>query len=382
MSVMPGLYISKLWIRKIEGKNSMLELYQKIEEMDQDSLNIILTVIEGSSIGEKALLCDCKLVYESVSGGFFTVYKDEIEKIDTAGIFAAGGQRVFAEFLCREKRMVICGGGHVSIPIIKMGLMTGFHVTVLEDRPMFADNARRAGASEVFCEPFEDGLEKIEGDEDTYFVIVTRGHRYDQTCMERIVRKRHAYIGMIGSRKRSAMVKEMVIEGGADPEIVGSVYSPIGLHIGAETPEEIAVSIMAEIIQVKSQKRRSSGYSGELMDALLGRMAVAGKQTRNEKSDDRDIRNVQERRVLATIIARRGSAPREAGTKMLILPDGKCVGTIGGGCAEAEILRKALWMLRSDENSPRMCYVDMTGRDAEEEGMVCGGVIDVLLEVV
>lgn len=157
------------------------------------------------------------------------------------------------------------------------------------------------------------------------------------------------------------MVKETVIANGGDPDVVHNVHTPIGLNIGAETPEEIAVAIMAEIIEVKNQKKRNGGYLKEIMNTILS-----------------DAGNM----VLATIVARRGSAPRAAGAKMLILPDGNCVGTIGGGCAEADILRRALLMIRAGDEQPKLCHVDMTGQDAEEEGMVCGGVIDVLLEVI
>ena len=91
---------------------------------------------------------------------------------------------------------------------------------------------------------------------------------------------------------------------------------------------------------------------------------------------------MQNGKVLVTIIDRKGSAPRKIGTKMLILPDGQCVGTIGGGCAEAEIYRKALQKIRMGDQEPERCRVDMTGAEAEDEGMVCGGVIDVLLEMI
>lgn len=90
----------------------------------------------------------------------------------------------------------------------------------------------------------------------------------------------------------------------------------------------------------------------------------------------------EEAKVLATIVERKGSAPREAGAKMLIMADGTCIGTIGGGCAEAELLRKALVMLREHTTAAKLCHVDMTGSEAEEDGMVCGGTIDVLLEAV
>ena len=120
-----------------------------------------------------------------------------------------------------SKKLVICGAGHVSIPVIQIGRMIGCTVTVLEDRPKFAYNARRAGADTVLCEPFEEGLKKIPGDPDIYFIIVTRGHRYDQVCLEKIMKKEHAYIGMMGSRARTVKVKQALLEQGADPQVPG-----------------------------------------------------------------------------------------------------------------------------------------------------------------
>lgn len=346
-----------------------MEFYHAIETLDPKKQNIAVTVLSGDAFGEKALISDQKIVWKSQEDGYFTTYKEEIEKINDSGRFLIGGQEVFCEILGREKKMVICGAGHVSIPIIRMGQMLGFQITVLEDRPKFADNARRAGVTDVLCEPFEEGLQKIEGDEDTFFIIVTRGHRYDQICLENIARKRHAYIGMIGSRKRVKMVKESIIEKGGDPEVIHRIYSPIGLDIGAETPEEIAVAIMAEIIEVKNKKKRSSGYTREILKAV-------------QLEDRLEEENAQTHKVMATIVGRKGSAPRREGTKMLVLPDGQCVGTIGGGCAEADIYQKALYAIRSGKEEPGLYHVDMTGKDAEEEGMVCGGIIDVLLEVI
>lgn len=342
----------------------MLDLYKNIENCDPSSQNMVLTVLEGEAFGEKALISDGQIVWESREAGFFTQYKEELKTDFKGNTTVIGEQKVFCDSLGQEKQLVICGGGHVSIPVIQIGSMMGFAVTVLEDRPQFADNARRAGASQVICEPFEKGLNKIPGNEDTFFVIVTRGHRYDQVCLERIVKKKHAYIGMIGSRLRIRRVKEALLENGSDKAILDRVYAPIGLDIGAETPAEIAVAIMAEIIEVKNKKKRNYGYSKELMRAILDEESCPG------------------RKILATIVARQGSAPRAAGTKMLILPDGRTIGTIGGGCMESDVLQKALVMIRSDAQEPRLCRVDMTGQDAEDDGMVCGGVEDVLLEVI
>ena len=293
----------------------MWEFLQKLKELQPESKNIVLTGLTGEALGEKALVSNGKLVWASVAGGFLEQHDQQIEQLEVNGIALVDGEKIFGEVVGGQKKIVICGGGHVSMPIIQLGKQIGCYVTVLEDRPKFADNARRAGADKVICDTFEAGLEQISGDSDTFFVIVTRGHVYDRICLESIVRKPHAYIGMMGSRRRVAQVKHSVLENGADPQVISQLHSPIGLDIKAETPEEIAISIMAEIIQVKNQDKR-------------------------------------------------------------------CVDTIGGGCIEAAIVSKALLILRGCAKAPQIVHVDMTGEDAEEEGMVCGGKVKVLLEEV
>lgn len=340
----------------------MMELYRQIAACNPNRNTIVLTVLDGASMGEKALYTDGTLQWESRKDGFFSRLSEDISSLASTGITALAGSRVLCEFPAREQRLVICGGGHVSIPVIRMARMIGCSVTVLEDRPKFADNARRAGADQVICESFEEGLAKIPGDKDTFFVIVTRGHRYDQTCLGLIAQKPHAYIGMIGSRGRTAKVKEALRESGTDPGVLEAVHTPIGLPIGAETPEEIGISIMAEIIQVKNKNRRRGGFTKEILKAVLDESEAGTKK------------------VLATIAARKGSAPREAGTKMLVFRDGRCVGTIGGGCLEADIFQKSLRLMADPHPAPQLYHADMTGQDAEEEGMVCGGIVDVLLE--
>ena len=342
----------------------MKTLFEAIEQTDSDLRRMVLTVIDEEFLAEKAITVEGRIVWESRPGGFFAEYQKEIQELKDCEVIELGGHRVFCDLLGEDKRIVICGGGHVSIPVIMLGVMMGCEVTVLEDRPSYADDARRAGATTVICEPFEEGLDKVSGNADTFFVIVTRGHRYDQICLEKIAQKEHAYIGMIGSRKRTAMVKENLKEKGIDSAVLDAVYTPIGLNINAETPVEIAVSIMAEIIQVKNRQKRSGGYTKEMIKAVL------------EQEPDHSPK------VLATIVARKGSAPRGIGTKMLILRNGKCIGTIGGGCMEANVIQKARLMVATGMPKARICQVDMTGNDAEEEGMVCGGVISVLLELI
>lgn len=339
----------------------MKELYRRIGELNLQEEHRIYTVLSGECSGEKALFSKEGLIWESKEHGFFYENQEQLSKNKEMGKIKLNETALFSEVLAAEKQMVICGGGHVSIPIIKMGRMLGFHITVLEDRPHFANLARQAGANSVICQSFQEGLKMVLGNEDTYFVIVTRGHRYDYECLEAIAKKPHAYIGMIGSKRRVKLVKDSIIEAGADPEVIQNIYSPIGLNIGAETPEEIAISILAEIIEVKNKIKRIGDYSKEILQV---------------------IQNDFEEKVMVTIVDRKGSAPRKTGTKMLVLGDGRCVGSIGGGCAEANIYQKALFKIRQKDKRSLLCKVDMTGTDAEEEGMVCGGVIEVLLELI
>ncbi len=338
----------------------MKEFYELIGNIPTYNETIVAKVIDGRYAGETAIFSGGNIIYSSLNNEFFHDMNYELLHTGSCQLQKIDGQRIFCEVLSNEKKLVICGGGHVSIPIIKMAKMLGFSVTVIEDRLKYADNAKAAGADNLIFDEFSSALNKIAGDKDTYFVIVTRGHRYDQACLEEILKKDNAYIGMIGSKARVKRIKELMSEKGYCDSKLAEIYSPIGLKIGAETPEEIAVSIMAEIIQVKNQIKKGYGYPKEIINAIL-----------SEKTEEMP-------KVLATIISRKGSAPREIGTKMLIYKDGTTVGTIGGGCVEADICSKA--RLMEKDQKPKIYTMDMTGREAEEDGMVCGGIVEILLE--
>ena len=99
---------------------------------------------------------------------------------------------VFMEKVGSGKQMVICGAGHVSIALLRLAKMVGFKVTVIDDRPVFCNKAREAGADEVICEPFRQALERMDDHQEPYFIIVTRGHQYDVDCMHVILGKRHS----------------------------------------------------------------------------------------------------------------------------------------------------------------------------------------------
>lgn len=342
----------------------MKELLNAWKQCKRGTQKQIFTILTGEKTGKKVLLEDGEIRWQSEPEEFWSAHVKELTEQTTEGSQEIAGERIFVETLRRNPRMVICGGGHVGVAIARLAMIQGMHVTLLEDRPSFADCGRAAGVHEVICEPYEQGLSRIESDEDTYFVIVTRGHRYDQVCLEKASHMPHAYLGMMGSRRRVVIVKQEAIAHGACPEAIERLHAPIGLHIQAETPEEIAVSVMAEVILEKAGRKSGSGFSGEILSAI--------------EEDDLE----HGKKVLATIISRKGSAPRGVGTKMIICQSGKIVGTIGGGCMEAEVVQRAKTMIYQNEVFAKLLTVSLSNDEAEEEGMVCGGTLEIFLEKV
>ena len=165
-----------------------------------------------------------------------------------------GSVELFAEPILADPILYIFGGGHVSAQIIPLASRVGFKVEVIDDRPEFADPAKFPEAAKVYQYPFEGVLGKIPVNESSYLVIVTRGHIHDKTVLEQCLRTEAKYIGMIGSRRKKAMIYEKLLEEGFTKSDLDRVHAPIGLDIGAEAPEEIAVSIVAELIQVRAGK--------------------------------------------------------------------------------------------------------------------------------
>jgi xanthine dehydrogenase accessory factor len=168
----------------------------------------------------------------------------------------APSYKVMIEVHERPARLLVIGGGHIGKALAVIGSLCGFSVEVVDDRAEYANEERFPEADRVTQGRFEEVLDGYPIDANTYIVCVTRGHRHDETSLRLVVDSPAAYVGMIGSRRRVGAVLQHLAEDGADPEHVSRVRTPIGLDIGAETPEEIAVAIMGEIIL---ERRGGSG---------------------------------------------------------------------------------------------------------------------------
>jgi xanthine dehydrogenase accessory factor len=166
---------------------------------------------------------------------------------------ARGVAVVYVEPHRPPPELVIVGAGHIARPLCTAGALLGFRVTVLDDRPEFATRERFPEAAEVRRADFSDPFQGVAIGAQTYLVLVTRGHKYDFEALIDVLRRpvQPAYIGMVGSRRRTRAALEQVVREEIDPARIEAVRAPIGLDVHAETPGEIAVAIAAELVLVR-----------------------------------------------------------------------------------------------------------------------------------
>jgi xanthine dehydrogenase accessory factor len=166
------------------------------------------------------------------------------------GLICGGTVEIFVEPILPQPMLYLFGGGHVSMAVAKTASAAGFAVGVVDDREAFANLQRFPMAQEVFTS-YEDAFEKIQASASTYLVIVTRGHKEDMRVLAWAVRTAARYVGMIGSKRKVLSVYKALEREGYRPEEFERVYAPVGLEIGALSPEEIAISIAAELVAVR-----------------------------------------------------------------------------------------------------------------------------------
>ncbi|MBW1783970.1 MAG: XdhC family protein [Deltaproteobacteria bacterium] len=165
---------------------------------------------------------------------------------------------VLVEPIVAKLRLYVFGAGHVSRQIVPLAARVGFHVVVVDDREEFADPGIFPEAGDVRHIPFEGAAERLAVDGASFVVIVTRGHMHDKMVLAQALSTKARYIGMIGSRRKRDIIYENLLAEGYSQADLDRVHSPIGMDIGAETPEEIAVSIVAQLIQVRAGLKLNS----------------------------------------------------------------------------------------------------------------------------
>lgn len=267
-----------------------------------------------------------------------------------------------SERLAGKLEIVMCGGGHVGLAVYNLAILLDWKVTIIEDRSDFCTPEKYPNANLILGN-YSEEISKLDLS-NAAIIIATRGHKHDKSCLEAAIVKKSRYIGMIGSRSKVAITKKAIldeIDEGTLPitkDELDSIYSPIGLEINAQTPEEIAVSIVAQIIKVTKGVKKQI----ELDVNLLRRLA-------NEK----------EPFVVARIVEKRGSAPREQGSFLAVFSNGEVQGTVGGGAVEARVIEDSKKLLLTNNKKSQLFYHNLSNTKASELGMICGGNVKVLI---
>jgi len=195
-------------------------------------------------------------VMESEKPRSLTFNLNQDPKYDT-GLVCGGTLDVFVEPVLPPALLYIFGAGHVSVNLYRIAKSAGFDVIVVDDREAYANRERFPDAREVIAEDFEQAMAKLSPSESAYIVIVTRGHRDDMRVLRWAVQTQACYVGMIGSKRKTVTIFRELVKEGLAPELFERVHAPVGLDIGAITPEEIAVAITAELIAVRRHAERA-----------------------------------------------------------------------------------------------------------------------------
>jgi len=243
-------------------KESNLEVLHRINELlYRDEPFCLATVLESPSSnpipGRKVIvLADGSLEFTTGMEDIDALVVREALRLfgghRKLAVEVASGFLVFFDFPGREVQLVICGAGHIAVPLARYARDAGFSVTVIDDREDYA-NRERFPHCEVIAEEFVPALRWICYGPTTYVVVITRGHEHDENCLGEVLKYETGYVGLIGSRRRVRFVLETLENQGIAREKLSNVFTPIGIPIGGESPEEIALSIAAELVCVRSK---------------------------------------------------------------------------------------------------------------------------------
>lgn len=203
---------------------------------------------------QQGVLMDAGLYSEERGLEFLSSCSEEAlhPLLQTAPVFQNGETQLYVEPVCRRGMVYLFGGGHVGQALVPVLAPLGFRVTVMEDRPLLAVKERFPQAQTVKLCDFAALSDYIRVEKDDYCIIMTPGHQSDRTVLSQVLRTKAAYIGCIGSRKKIAKTNELLLAEGLTQDDCSRVHAPIGLAIGAKTPEEIAISVAAELIAFRA----------------------------------------------------------------------------------------------------------------------------------
>jgi xanthine dehydrogenase accessory factor len=173
------------------------------------------------------------------------------DSLAEGGLICGGKLEIFVEPILPTPKMIVFGAGHIATQVSKIATVAGFKTTIVDNRPVYANHERFPEAEAIYSDSFEAAFEALAPNENTYVVIVTRGHQEDESVLRWAVRTDARYIGMIGSKRKVRTIFQTLEKEGVPPDKLATVCAPVGLDIGAVLPEEIAVAIVAEAVHYR-----------------------------------------------------------------------------------------------------------------------------------
>ena len=259
--------------------NEILEAYDGGQPV---SLATVVNAVDGGpALGSKLLLRSDGTVSGSFGNAEFDAQVIEVSR-KVADIGAnesfnlSDGTEVFVDGFTTPPTLVMVGGGHVGKATADLAYSLGYRVYLVDDRPEFCNEERFPYAEERVIETYDKWTDHLDLNVNSFVVVATRGHRFDDMALESALKTRARYIGVLGSRRKTIMIYRRLLQQGVPLERIKEVYAPIGLNIGAVDPEELAVSIMSEIIMVR---RGGEGGQMQMGDWYIDRAAEIVERT-------------------------------------------------------------------------------------------------------
>lgn len=345
----------------MKGEQVNSKFYKKAFETIENGNSYLLTVTQGPRIGQKLIIKKGELLPQN--NDMLPFWEEFVPYINWEKIpYHDFENNIFVESLSQEVQIVMCGGGHVSYALSKLTDFLGYHITVIDDREEFANKERFPNAKRIICKSFAKAFETENFSADSCFVIVTRGHVDDALCLEEVMKRDYRYAGMIGSRSKIGKCRDLILSKGFSSEEFNRVHTPIGLDIGGQTPEEIAISIIAQIIQELNKHSYSTHVDREIIETIKN--------------------HPEQRYVLAKIVSKKGSSPRGVGAQILVKNDSSIIGTIGGGKIEHSVITLATQLLNQKIPKPTRQQYALNTKEARALGMWCGGDLEIFFDII
>jgi xanthine dehydrogenase accessory factor len=263
-----------------------ISFYEKLRLLFNDGEDCVLvTEIDASgSVKRKSIIPSSSRLQpvHSIQETSLLEIAKNVHKRKLTMRLTENGNQIILEPFTASPRLIIFGGGHVGFHLCRVASMAGFEVTVADDREKYANRSRFPDAENVVVTDFQNAFENIAVSDSSYIAIVTRGHHQDEAVLKQALKTSARYIGMIGSKRKAVTIFQHLLAKGVSMESLRPVHTPMGIEIGALTAEEIAVSIVAQLINVRRDGALTIHYKSDetkiLLHALEPKSLIAEQQ--------------------------------------------------------------------------------------------------------